>query len=153
MTNQLLIRPIGQDDFESWKPLWDGYNAFYGREGATALPPVITRTTWQRFFDPAEPVHALVAQEKDRLVGLAHFLFHRSTTALELTCYMQDLFTLPAERGHGVGRALIRAVYGEAARAGSKEVYWLTHVSNQAGRTLYDKVAQHSGFIAYEHDL
>ena len=49
-----------QSDFAAWQPLWDGYNAFYGREGETALPSEITRVTWQRFFDPSEPVFALV---------------------------------------------------------------------------------------------
>ena len=48
-------------DFRGWLPLWDGYNAFYGREGPTALPLEITRATWARFFDAYEPVQALVA--------------------------------------------------------------------------------------------
>jgi hypothetical protein len=37
-------------DFEPWKVLWDGYNAFYGREGPTALPEANTRkwlVVWQ----------------------------------------------------------------------------------------------------------
>src|SRR5690242_14127769 len=43
------IRDATPDDFAAWKPLWDGYNSFYGRHGPTALPEVITQTTWQRF--------------------------------------------------------------------------------------------------------
>jgi len=31
-------------------------------------------------------------------------------------------------------------------------VYWQTHVTNAAGRALYDKVATHLGFIVYSHD-
>ena len=57
----LKIRGIGTTDFAAWQLLWDGYNAFYGRHGETALAPEITQVTWQRFFDPAEPVFALVA--------------------------------------------------------------------------------------------
>jgi len=53
-------RDISPPDYEQWLPLWHGYNAFYGRSGAMALPAEITRTTWQRFFEPSEPVHALV---------------------------------------------------------------------------------------------
>ena len=34
----LLVRPIRPDDFAAWRPLWDGYNACYGRSGRTALP-------------------------------------------------------------------------------------------------------------------
>ncbi len=145
----LLIRPPVPDDFARWKPLWDGYNAFYGREGPTALPDAITQTTWQRFFDAYEPVHALVAERGGELVGLAHYLFHRSTTRIEPTCYMQDLFTRASERGRGVGRQLIEGVYAHAKRAGGHRVYWQTHVTNSAGRALYDKLATHDGFIVY----
>jgi GNAT superfamily N-acetyltransferase len=148
-----LVRPVRPADLAAWQPLWDGYNAFYGREGATALAPEITAATWQRFFDPAEPVFGLVAEAEGRLVGLTHYLFHRSTTRLELTCYLQDLFTLPAARGQGVGRALIEGVYAAAKSAGIKRVYWQTHETNAAGRLLYDKVAKHFGFIVYAHDV
>jgi GNAT superfamily N-acetyltransferase len=152
MSQPILIRPIRQQDFGAWKPLWDGYNAFYGRSGATALP-MVTEATWQRFFDSAEPVFALVAATEDKLVGLAHYLFHRSTTRIELTCYLQDLFTSATERGRGIGRALIEGVYQQARSAGLTRVYWQTHVSNEAGRLLYDKVAAHLGFIVYSKDL
>ncbi|PLC03018.1 GNAT family N-acetyltransferase [Variovorax sp. RO1] len=148
-TPALLIRPPKPDDFAAWKPLWDGYNAFYGREGPTALPDAITQVTWQRFFDAYEPVHALVAERDGQLVGLVHYLFHRSTTRIEPTCYLQDLFTQSSERGRGVGRQLIQGVYDEVRRADGYRVYWQTHTTNAAGRMLYDKVAKHEGFIVY----
>jgi GNAT superfamily N-acetyltransferase len=149
----ITVRPAARGDYAEWRPLWDGYNAFYGRHGATALAEHITHTTWQRFFDGDEPVHALVAEENGVLVGLAHYLFHRSMTRVEHVCYLSDLFTLPALRGRGVGRALIEAVYVQARSAGATRVYWQTHESNSAGRLLYDKVARHLGFIVYTKEL
>lgn len=148
-TPSLLIRPPVPDDFAAWKPLWDGYNAFYGREGPTALPDEITHVTWQRFFDVYEPVHALVAERDGELVGLVHYLFHRSTTRIEPNCYLQDLFTRTSERGRGIGRQLIEGVYTQVRRAGAHRVYWQTHTTNSAGRALYDKLASHDGFIVY----
>jgi len=153
MSRPILVRPIQRNDRPAWTPLWDGYNAFYGRNGAKALSSEITEATWQRFFDPNEPVFALVAEADNRLLGLAHYLFHRSTTRVELTCYLQDLFTVETERGRGVGRSLINGVYQQAKVAGIKRVYWQTHESNAAGRSLYDKVAKHLGFLVYVQDL
>src|SRR5277367_6491692 len=98
MSIDLLIRPVVRDDYDQWLPLWDGYNAFYGRSGATALATDITRTTWARFFDAYEPVHALVAESGGELFGLTHYLFHRSTTMIDPLCYLQDLFTVEAAR-------------------------------------------------------
>lgn len=95
---------------------------------------------------------ALVAEQDGALVGLAHYLFHRSTTRIAFTCYLQDLFTTPAGRGRGIGRALIHGVYEQARLAGIERVYWQTHETNTAGRVLYDQVAKHAGFIVYAHD-
>lgn len=153
MSNNFLIRDVQRGDFARWKPLWDGYNAFYGRKQETALPDAITTMTWSRFFDGYEPMHALVAEHSGSLLGLAHFLFHRSTISLESTCYLQDLFTHEAARGKGVGRALIEEVYRYAKDAGCRRVYWQTHETNATAMKLYDKVADKSGFLVYRKSL
>jgi GNAT superfamily N-acetyltransferase len=145
----LAVRPIAATDYDRWRPLWDGYNAFYGRSGLVALPEAITQATWARFFDDAEPVHALVAERDGAMLGLSHYLFHRSTTMLPLTCYLQDLFTVPQARGQGVGRALIEATFDAAKAKGSDRVYWQTHETNNHAMKLYDRVAEKSGFLVY----
>lgn len=153
MSETLLIRPIERADYAEWRPLWDGYNRFYGRHGPSALPEGISEATWERFFSREEPVHALVAEQNGRVIGIAHFLFHRSTTRLTDVCYLQDLFTAEEARGRGVGRKLINAVYDAARGAGSSRVYWQTKATNAPGRALYDRVAEHQGFIVYTHEL
>src|SRR5882724_9588077 len=119
MSQRLIVRPVAPTDLAQWEALWDGYNTFYER----TVPPEITRVTWSRFFDANEPVHALVAEKDGRLLGLVHYLFHRSTTLIGPTCYLQDLFTTEGARGQGVGRALIESVYERARTAGSLRVY------------------------------
>ncbi|WP_431015592.1 GNAT family N-acetyltransferase [Bradyrhizobium pachyrhizi] len=153
MADDVTIRFVTRDDYAEWLPLWDGYNAFYERSGPTALAPEITAMTWERFFDAYEPVHALVADAGSRLLGLTHYLFHRSTTAIAPTCYLQDLFTSEAARGKGVGRALINGVYAQARLAGSPRVYWQTHETNHTAMQLYDKVADKPGFVIYRKIL
>ncbi|GLH71855.1 N-acetyltransferase [Geothrix limicola] len=153
MNDSIRIRSVMKADFAAWKVLWDGYNAFYGRAGETALRPEITQSTWSRFFDAYEPMHAFVAEGPEGLVGLAHILYHRSTIQLGPNCYLQDLFTSEAARGQGVGRALIQAVYDHAAGLGIQRVYWQTHETNAAAMRLYDQVAEKSGFIVYRKSL
>ena len=149
----ITVRPVKPEDYDAWKPHWDEYNAFYERVGPTALPDEVTQTTWRRFFDASEPMHCIVADREDKLVGICHYIFHRSTARLAPVCYLQDLFTAPDYRGHGIGRALIEGVYERAKDAGSTRVYWLTHSTNTPGRTLYDKVAKNLGFLQYVSEL
>lgn len=145
----MKIRPIVSEDFSAWLSLWEGYNTFYKR----TLPIEITKKTWERFLDPQEPMHALVAEENDQIVGLVHFLFHRNTAMLNDTCYLQDLFTIESARGKGVGKTLILAVYDKAKEQNSARVYWQTHETNKTAMALYDKVADYSGFVVYRKNI
>jgi GNAT superfamily N-acetyltransferase len=149
MTEAIDVRPVVLSDFPAWKPLWDGYNAFYGRHGDTALPLEITTMTWSRFFDAYEPMHALVAESAGELIGLTHFLFHRSTIQLGPSCYLQDLFTAESARGKGVGRRLINEVYRCAQTSGVERAYWHTRETNTTAMQLYDKVAEKQGSVVY----
>jgi GNAT superfamily N-acetyltransferase len=141
-----IIRPVRETDFERWLPLWRGYQEFY----RTQIPDEATRATWNRFFDAQEQVHCVVAERAGRLIGLAHYLFHRSTWLVGPACYLNDLFVDPSGRRSGVARKLIEAVYAAADERGASKVYWLTHETNAAARLLYDQVARHRGFIEYE---
>jgi GNAT superfamily N-acetyltransferase len=146
---EIQVKPVTRSDYPEWLPLWNNYNEFYGRSGLTALDPSITQTTWLRFFESDEPVHAIVAKSEGRLVGLAHYIFHRSTTAIHPYCYLQDLYTHEAFRGKGIASALILKVYEQAKLGGSPRLYWQTHETNVRAMRLYDKLAERSGFIVY----
>jgi GNAT superfamily N-acetyltransferase len=153
LSEPVAVRAVLREDFPRWQPLWDGYNTFYGRVGDTAFASDITQMTWARFFDAYEPMHALVAEVAGRIVGFAHFLYHRSTIQIPPTCYLADLFTADDVRGQGVGRALISAVYAHAKFAGAPRVYWQTHETNALAMRLYDQVAERSGFVVYRRSV
>src|SRR6266545_5538858 len=105
----VLVRPVRRDDWIGWQRLWTDYHA-YGRTGNTSLPDAVTGVTWERFFQAHEPMEALLAELKGRLVGFAHILFHHTTSAFAPSCLLHDLFVEPMLHGRGIGRALIDAV-------------------------------------------
>lgn len=145
----LVLRPVSADDHDAWLPLWRGYQAFY-RVDITAET---TAVTWRRFLDPSEPMHAVLAWQGTRAVGLVHWITHRGCWSIGDYCYLNDLFAEPDVRGSGVGRALIEHVYEAAAAAGCSRVYWLTHESNEVAMRLYDRIAERSGFVQYRKIL
>ena len=140
------VRPLRPNDRKQWDALWAGYLRFYRHH----LAAEVTEGAFARLTDPTSRLHGLVAERDGALVGLVHYQFHPSTWALRDYCYLEDLYVDPAARGHGVGRALIRAVYAEADRAGAANVYWLTQEFNADGRALYDTLARRTSFIRYE---
>ena len=143
------IRPINGADHAVWLPLWQGYQRFYKAEIAEATSAV----TWQRFLDPAEPIHAALAWHNGRAVGLVHYIFHRSCWTTGDYCYLQDLFVTDDLRGAGIGRQLIEHVYAQARAAGASRVHWLTHESNNDAMQLYERIAERSGFVQYRQLL
>lgn len=145
MAAPILIRPVGANERAAWEPLWQGYLKFY----KASVPQAATNTAWARLHDPNEPMFVLGAYAGDALKGIVHYLYHRSTWTVGNYCYLQDLFVDQSARGLGLGRALIEAVEAEARKAGASRVYWLTQEDNATARTLYDKLAERSGFIQY----
>ncbi|MDA7086886.1 GNAT family N-acetyltransferase [Pseudomonas sp. SA3-5] len=141
----LEIRPVSAADHAAWLPLWQGYLDFYRSE----LPAATSAVTWQRFLDPGEPMHAALAWQDDRAVGLVHFIYHRSCWTVGDYCYLQDLYVGAGLRGAGIGRRLIEYVYQAAQTAGASRVHWLTHESNTDAMQLYERIAERSGFIQY----
>jgi GNAT superfamily N-acetyltransferase len=139
----LTVNQLEPDDRAEWEALFRAYIDFYER----SEPQEMYDRAWNE-LTRAERLHALTATLDGRLVGIAHFLVHPSTSSADV-CYLQDLFTAPDVRGRGVGRALIEAVTGWARQRGCFRMYWQTKETNAVARRLYDSVAEDSGFMVY----
>jgi GNAT superfamily N-acetyltransferase len=142
-----MIRRLCAADRSEWQRLYQGYQAFYGFHDRPAgfYDRAFARLTSGAGAD----FHGLVHADGQRLLGLAHYVFHPNLWRDEGVCYLQDLFTDAEARGRGVARGLIEAVYAAADAAGVPTVYWLSAEDNYAGRMLYDRVALRSPFIRY----
>lgn len=145
----LHIRPLTVVDFDAWLPLWNGYNTFY-RE---SVPDHVTTESWRRFHDPTVPMFVLGALVDQQMVGFTTYQFHVSSWSIGPVCYLEDLFTASHARGLGAGSALIAGVADEARKAQASRLYWVTHESNMTAQSLYNRVAQKSGFIQYTRAL
>ena len=143
--NTVTIESAEQKDYASWLPLWINYQTFY----RTKISDEVTKLTWERFLTPSEPVYCAVAKYNGKIVGLVHYLFHRSTWAESNYCYLEDLFVSEDVRGQHIGKQLIEYVQQQAQKHHASRLYWHTHETNLRGQRLYDWVAQKSGMIEY----
>ena len=146
-TNDILIRPLREEDRDQWTSLWRAYLTFY----ESSLSEEVYHSTFARLIgDDPQDFSCFVAERNGTLLGLTHYLFHRHAWKIENVCYLQDLYATPEARGTGVGRKLIESVYAEADRQGSSTVYWLTQDFNETARKLYDRIADLTPFIKYQ---
>jgi GNAT superfamily N-acetyltransferase len=143
----MQITKLSPSDRPQWESLFRAYIAFYKR----TIPQAVYDRAWTE-FQADKRMHALGAWVDGKLVGITHFFRHVSTSSPDV-CYLQDLFTLEAARGKGVGGALIAAVCDWARANECCRVYWMTHETNATARLLYDKVGENRGFIRYQIEL
>ncbi|WP_370611793.1 N-acetyltransferase family protein [Citrobacter meridianamericanus] len=141
----ITIVTAEQQDYTNWLPLWLNYQKFY----RTKISEEVTKLTWERFLTPCEPVYCAVAKYDGQIVGLVHYLFHRSTWTDSNYCYLEDLFVSEDVRGQHIGKQLIEYVQQEAQKHHASRLYWHTHETNLRGQRLYDWVAKKSGMIEY----
>ena len=143
------IRELNEADKTEWLFYWRSYIEFY----KTSIPESQYELTWSRLLDSNFNLYAFVAEVDEKICGLVHFTFQESTWAPKSFCLLEDLFVDPNVRGHGVGRALIDAVYEVAVKSGSSRLYWNTDATNEIARKLYDSYTNESGKVQYRIPL
>ena len=143
----MRVRGLEARDRDAWRRLFAAYVEFYRAE----VPDAVIEATWERLLAGGEgaPVALVAVDDADVPIGLAHFLFHRSTWSATWYCYLEDLFVDPGQRTKGAARALIEAVYRAADARNCTRTYWVTEEHNATARALYDRVATKAPFVQY----
>jgi GNAT superfamily N-acetyltransferase len=139
------IRAALPADEAAWRQLWRGYCDFY----RVQLPDEVTDRTWKRILDPDSQIMCIVAEVDGQVYGFANCVVHENTWETQAVCYLEDLFVMPAARGHGIGAALIEWLRNAMRAEGWARLYWVTRADNQAARRLYDRFARADGFVRY----
>lgn len=143
------IRFVEPKDETRWRELWLGYCEFYKMN----LPEENILYLWKRINDQNSPVFAICAvDEKDNILGIAHYVLHESTSQLRPICCLQDLFVAQTNRKEGVGYELIEWLINEMKVKGWGRVYWHTRENNYKARALYDKFTSQNDFLRYVAD-
>ncbi|MGW0020946.1 N-acetyltransferase family protein [Rhodococcus sp. NPDC003382] len=140
------IRPLAAADEVRWRVLFRAYREFYT---LPASEDVVSRV-WGWFMDPRHECKALVAEMDGEILGFAHHRRFSSPYTGTTGLFLDDLFTDPAVRGRGVGRALIERLTEMAAAEGRSVVQWVTAEDNHQAQALYNTLATRTRWVTYE---
>lgn len=151
MEKILSLRALVNDDYQSWRKLWNGYLSFYQNE----LSDEITANTWRELNDSKSLITGFVAEIDTELCGIAHCFLRPSTWHPIGYLYLEDLYVDPEYRGAGVGKALLNQVTEYGKEIGAERLYWIVKEDNAKARALYDLFVKGTatGFIQYEYLL
>ena len=141
------VRPVAEDDESAWRQLFTEYGSFY----ETEFSDETLDRVWAIVIDPAGAVNAFVAELDGVVVGLAHYRSHPDTFSGDYDWFLDDLYTSPEARGHGVATALIERITAKAkATAPNGSLRWITAADNATAQRVYDKVATKTSWVTYE---
>lgn len=142
----ITVRAVAPEDHDAWAAAYRGYRDFYEQPHDQSKIDLV----WSWLSDPGHEVRCIVAEQGGRLVGLAHYRRFARPLAGGTGIYLDDLFTTPEARGHGVGSALIGRLDEIAVAEGASVVRWITAADNATARSVYDRVAAATPWVTYD---
>jgi GNAT superfamily N-acetyltransferase len=142
------IETVTAETFELVLPLVADYQRFYG-----ATPDQDrNRAHFGRLLsDHARGIQFVALGEQGQALGFATIYIALGSVSAGEYCLMNDLFTVPAARGQGVGRALILHCLAYAQSRGFSAIEWQTALDNHTAQRLYDSLpTKRTGWYTYE---
>ncbi|HXI96000.1 MAG TPA: GNAT family N-acetyltransferase [Candidatus Acidoferrum sp.] len=91
-------------------------------------------------FGPHHYAETLIAEEEGAAVGFALFFHNFSTFLARPGIYLEDLFVIPEQRSHGVGRELLRELARLAVERGCGRLEWAVLDWNRDAIAFYERL-------------
>jgi GNAT superfamily N-acetyltransferase len=92
--------------------------------------------------DPA--FHGLIAELGNNVVGYALYAFDYSTDTGCRTAFLHDLFVRAANRGQGIGEALMSRLTEICKTSGVASISWLVWHTNSSAIAFYERIGARS---------
>ena len=143
------IRALDASDFDNWLDVY----RFYAEHYKSDLTDDGISTTWAWLMDACHPLTGIVAEDKGRLIGLAHYRAMPSPLRGVNLGFLDDLVVKPQDRGSDASKLLLGELKSIGKKAKWAKIRWITRDDNYRARALYDKVATKTDWAMYEMDI
>lgn len=147
----MKIERVTVKSLERILPLIEGYQTFYKMTPNRAR----NQEHFSKYVDDENKGIMFAAfDDAGDPVGFATIYLVPSSASAGLRCVFNDLFTLPGERGSGVGVNLAFEIFRYAQARGYSSVSWETQRDNLTAQRLYDlSGAEKTEWFHYELKL
>lgn len=132
-----MIEPVTKDSLAEVLPLIRAYQEFYK---VADISDERNRVFFSQFSESNPAGCQFLYRELGRVIGFATVYFSFTSSLAAKVAVLNDLYTLPDQRGRGVGRQLIEQCRRFAANNGAIRLQWLTATNNEQAQKLYDSL-------------
>jgi GNAT superfamily N-acetyltransferase len=94
----------------------------------------------KNLFGPRRYAETLIAEDGGSPVGFALFFHNFSTFLAKPGIYLEDLFVVPEQRGHGIGRALLQRLAQIAVERDCGRLEWAVLDWNRDAIGFYERL-------------
>jgi GNAT superfamily N-acetyltransferase len=129
-----MIRSAVEGDVAALVQLIHDLAEYERSPDSVKVDPVLLQAA---LFGPSPAVFAHVAEEEDRIVGIAVWFLNYSTWTGRHGIYLEDLYVRPEARSRGIGRALLTELASIARRSGYERVEWSVLNWNESAIRFY----------------
>lgn len=129
-----MIEVVSTNNIDEVLPLIRAYQEFYN---VTEISDSKNKNFFSQFGEANQAGCQFVFRESGNAVGFATLYFSFTSTIVSKVAILNDLYTLPACRGKGVGKALIEHCHNYAAKNGAARLQWVTAPNNEQAQKLY----------------
>ncbi len=133
-SDQLRVCRAALEDAEAVGRLLYDFNIEYDEPTPT---PAALAVRVRQLLEGGDTAVLLAGDGPD---GLALLRFRLAIWSAGLECYLAELYVVPAERGHGLGRALMEAALREARERGADTMDLGTGETDVVARRLYESL-------------
>ena len=133
----VVIREAEQSDVPVIADLIRGLARFEKLEDEVTMTDALLA---KNLFGPRRYAETLIAEEGGSPVGFALFFHNFSTFLAKPGIYLEDLFVVPEQRGHGIGRALLRRLAQIAVERDCGRLEWAVLDWNRDAIGFYERL-------------
>jgi GNAT superfamily N-acetyltransferase len=142
-----VIENVKDNNLDELLPLIRGYQEFYKVKD---ISDARNKNFFSQFGESNPSGCQFLFRQNNDVVGFATVYFTFSSTLAAKVGVLNDLYTIPAMRGKGIGRKLIEHCHEYAKKNGAVRLQWITAPDNQQAQTLYDSMeTNNSSWLLY----
>ncbi len=144
----ITIKTATLNDIENIAPLFDAYRQFYEQPSDIEAATDFLRTRLEK----QESIILFAENNEQQVIGFCQLYPSFCSVIAKPIYVLYDLFTSPAARNHGAGKALLNAAHQHAQTNGIARLDLTTAKNNTIAQSLYESLGWVRDTIFYTYN-